>query len=449
MVQKKQAGQNGGASVNVALLRKKEVVGQSAWALVKVEPVAGLGKKRSGAAACSFAVDCSGSMGEPASKPDGGVSFVAGQRPESKMDRVKAALALAAESMGPQDMAGITAFSSAAAEVFPMTKMDEEGKRAFLAAVEGLRSGGSTALHDGWAQAGKAAAKGLDEGMSCRVVLLTDGEATDGERNPEELGKRAAALMALGVETSCFGVGAMFNEDLLCAMSEAGGGNFRYIPDAVATCAALKAEAEGLASVSGKSVRLRAVCGQGAASAVCANGLKAEGDALVLPNLVAGRPFEALFEIAGVGEEGQAEVSFELSWTDAEGAARKAGCEAAVEFAAVSGEPEDQEVAGAKAAVAAAKEKERLAAELMRGDMAAAGCTIANIKGLVGSMGAGYSKLGRECADLNELCASFETGDANTVRKSAVYQSYSALRNQSVRDDEEQAKPEGAQDKPA
>ena len=439
------------ANVQVSLGKAKVTVGESAWALVKIAPNAKriTGKRKTGAMACSFAVDCSGSMGGPASMPDGGVTFSRASNVESKMDRVKAALLLACESMGPKDLAGITAFSSTAAEVLPMTLMDAKGKALFVKAVETLWHGGSTALHDGWAQAGKAAAVGLDKGHACRVVLLTDGEATDGETNPEELGRRAEKLAKLGVETSCFGVGAMFNEDLLCAMAELGGGNFRYIPDAVSTTAALKAEAEGLASVVGKKVRLVGLAGDGVDTVLCMNGLKMDQEALVVPNLVMGRPFEALFEIKGQATARPSNVEFVLTWTNGQGQPESCSTTVSFEWAQDSAEEENPEVAGARSAILAAKEKEKLVQELSMGDMVAAGSTMANLRGIVGGMSEGYSKSGREMSDLMSLSASFDAGDANMARKSAVYQSYSALRNQSVRDDEEQSTEGGDSSQPA
>ena len=72
-------------------------------------------------------------------------------------------------------------------------------------------------------------AAALDPEAVNRVLLLTDGLANEGMTDPAELERHAGELRARGVSTSTFGVGEDFDERLLGAMADAGGGAFRFI----------------------------------------------------------------------------------------------------------------------------------------------------------------------------------------------------------------------------
>jgi Ca-activated chloride channel family protein len=98
-----------------------------------------------------------------------------------------------------------------------------------------IRHGSSTNLGDGWLAGCREAALSAQEGTINRTILLTDGLANVGETNIEVLAKHAFELYKDSVSTSTFGVGHGFNEYLLEAMANKGGGNFHYIssPDQI------------------------------------------------------------------------------------------------------------------------------------------------------------------------------------------------------------------------
>jgi Ca-activated chloride channel family protein len=64
-----------------------------------------------------------------------------------------------------------------------------------------------------------------------RAILLTDGLANIGVVDPRELARHAGELRRRGIATTTVGVGMDFDEGLLSAMAEAGGGNFQYVAD--------------------------------------------------------------------------------------------------------------------------------------------------------------------------------------------------------------------------
>jgi Ca-activated chloride channel family protein len=92
-----------------------------------------------------------------------------------------------------------------------------------------IRSGNSTNLYGGWLAGCKEIATAAEESTINRTLLLTDGLANVGETDLEILGQNAFELYKDSVSTSTFGVGYGFNEHLLEAMSNRGGGGFYYI----------------------------------------------------------------------------------------------------------------------------------------------------------------------------------------------------------------------------
>lgn len=95
--------------------------------------------------------------------------------------------------------------------------------------ISELRPGGWTDLSGGWLEGCReVAARQVADGIN-RALLLTDGLANRGITDIEELNGHALELRRRGISTSTFGVGLDFNEHLLEALAEQGGGHFYYI----------------------------------------------------------------------------------------------------------------------------------------------------------------------------------------------------------------------------
>ena len=108
-------------------------------------------------------------------------------------------------------------------------RMTAAARQSLKAQIEALRPGGSTDLGGGWLRGcGEIATQITAETLN-RALLLTDGLANHGITDPEELARHARELRRRGIATSTFGVGLDFNEDLLQALAETGGGHFFFI----------------------------------------------------------------------------------------------------------------------------------------------------------------------------------------------------------------------------
>jgi len=97
-----------------------------------------------------------------------------------------------------------------------------------------LRSGGSTNLSGGWLRARQhmeraGALLSGSVGVTRRIVLLTDGHANQGITDVEQLTELARWARAHGISTTTIGVGDGYDDALLRAMADAGGGNAWYV----------------------------------------------------------------------------------------------------------------------------------------------------------------------------------------------------------------------------
>jgi Ca-activated chloride channel family protein len=100
-------------------------------------------------------------------------------------------------------------------------------KLAILAALQGVRSGGNTALFDGW-RAGREQLGAAPANAISRVLLLSDGQANHGPATSQEIAPHCAKSRDEGVSTTTVGLGHGFNEDLMTAMAQSGGGQAYY-----------------------------------------------------------------------------------------------------------------------------------------------------------------------------------------------------------------------------
>ncbi|MCI0571101.1 MAG: VWA domain-containing protein, partial [Myxococcaceae bacterium] len=129
-------------------------------------------------------------------------------------------------------------------------------QKALLAAIEGIDTRGSTALHAGWHQGSRHVAAGRAPGQLDRVILLSDGQANRGETNPDAIAAHVRRMAVEGVSTTTMGEGLDYNEDLLEAMARAGDGDYHFIESPAQLPDIFAAELHGLMATFGRAVSL-------------------------------------------------------------------------------------------------------------------------------------------------------------------------------------------------
>ena len=120
-------------------------------------------------------------------------------------------------------------------------------------ALAAIHAGGSTNLSGGWLK-GVEQLRLAGDGRARKVVLLTDGLANVGITDPGALVEITRRAAGDGIGTTTIGFGGDFDEDLLTAMADAGGGNGHYAPTPDAAPAIFAEEFEGLTRLVAQNV---------------------------------------------------------------------------------------------------------------------------------------------------------------------------------------------------
>ncbi|CAF3370225.1 unnamed protein product [Rotaria socialis] len=152
----------------------------------------------------------------------------------SQLDLVKHAIKTIIYSLQNQDRLSIVSFSHSARIVFRLTKMDYQGKKHALAAIEKLSAHGETNLWDGLQTGiGILSKEQYSIGSISSLFLLTDGcpnvEPSGGHlKSLKRLKKKIGFTCAINT----FGFGYKLNSKLLEDISILGNsGSYAFIPD--------------------------------------------------------------------------------------------------------------------------------------------------------------------------------------------------------------------------
>jgi len=164
----------------------------------------------------AFIIDRSGSMG-------GG-----------KLEVAKQGVSVALGHLDQRDRAALVMYDNEIDLLQELSPVSATARRAMTDTLRRIEPRGSTNLGDGWLTGCQQLAGGMPGAISAdhrvrRAILLTDGQANVGLVDPGQLAHHAGELRARGVSTTTLGFGDDFDEQLLSAMAEAGGGNFEYI----------------------------------------------------------------------------------------------------------------------------------------------------------------------------------------------------------------------------
>ena len=158
-----------------------------------------------------FAIDVSGSMAR-----------------EDRLGLVKQSLRLLVDELRPADEVGIVIYGDRGSVLLEPTDGGE--KRAILAAIDRLQSGGSTYVEDGLRLAYRMAAQRVRDGRITRVLLLSDGVGNVGNTGSDSILRQIRSEVEKGVTLTTIGFGmGNYNDILMEQLANDGDGAYHYV----------------------------------------------------------------------------------------------------------------------------------------------------------------------------------------------------------------------------
>ena len=149
-----------------------------------------------------------------------------------KLDLAREAAERALALLNSDDRFAVVVYDDRVDVVAASTKATADARARASGRLRRIEPRGSTDLGSGWLTGCEQVGREIAHDSIGRCLLLTDGLANQGITSHAELARHAGELRSRGVATSTFGVGEDFDERLLQAMAEAGGGNSYYLRDA-------------------------------------------------------------------------------------------------------------------------------------------------------------------------------------------------------------------------
>lgn len=217
----------------------------------------------------------------------------------AKLDHTKRAAAFLVDQLLAIDRLAVVTYDNAVDTLFPSQPVVDKG--LLKGRIDAVASGGSTNLSGGLATGMQQIDIAAGPDCLSRTLLLTDGLANMGVTDPATLISWAKAWRERGLGLSTLGVGADFNEDLLVALAEAGGGNFHFIANPDQLPAVFATELAGLLQVVAQGLQLRLETEPGVAvDAILGYPPTGTPTAVVmtLPDLYGGETKAVLFRLA-------------------------------------------------------------------------------------------------------------------------------------------------------
>ena len=266
------------------------------------------------------------------------IAFVldrSGSMQGDKLDLAKEGVDLAVARLQDADRAALVVYDDEVDTVQPLAPATPRLKASLRLALHGVDPGGSTYLSGGWiagchqlAEATPVTDADAAATRIRRVILLTDGLANVGILDPGVLGQHAGELRRRGIATTTVGVGQDFDEGLLSAMAEAGGGNFQYVAGPEGLRAFFAHELQELFGVAATGLAVTLLLPPGVdAELVSAFPVDTKSNALevAIGDLPAGDEIDLIFTVrAGRGNAGDLlPVGVSACWTDPRADARR------------------------------------------------------------------------------------------------------------------------------
>lgn len=189
-------------------------------------PITDAAKSRPGQAV-QVVLDRSGSMdGEP-------------------LEAAKGSLLKLIDRLAPQDSIGVVAFDDQALVIAPMRTMADHHIPSLKKVIREMTTGGSTDISAGYTMGLRELSRAQKD-AGATLLLISDGHANAGEKDPQVLASVATKHAVDKITTSTIGLGQGYDETILEALSQGGNGQHRFANTIDEAVGAIAAEVDDL-----------------------------------------------------------------------------------------------------------------------------------------------------------------------------------------------------------
>jgi Ca-activated chloride channel family protein len=148
-----------------------------------------------------------------------------------KLEHAKAAALRLVQQLRAGDSLAVVHYGSDV-RVLPSAKATGDAKERMSAFIREISDDGGTNIGAGLTAARDEVNRAREGYLVNRVILISDGQPTEGVTEPLALTNLVKGIRRDGVSVSSIGVGTDFNEDLMQAFAEYGAGSYGYLKDA-------------------------------------------------------------------------------------------------------------------------------------------------------------------------------------------------------------------------
>ena len=161
------------------------------------------------------------------------------------LDAAKGSLLKLVNRLAPQDAFGLVAFDDSALVIVPTRTMADHHMPSLRKAIRDLQTGGSTDISAGYLMGLRELTRDQATGGST-LLLISDGHANAGEKDPKFFQEVSTKSATDKVTTSTIGLGNGYDETILEALAQGGGGAHRFAGSIDEAVGAIAAEVDDL-----------------------------------------------------------------------------------------------------------------------------------------------------------------------------------------------------------
>lgn len=173
-----------------------------------------------------------------------------------KLERAKEAARHLVQKLREGDALAVVQYGSEVHSLGAL-KATPDNRARMLSYIERISAEGATDIGAGLARARRDLSRYQPDYEVNRIILISDGEPTQGETEPDRLTAIVRKIRQDRVNVSAIGVGTAFNEDLMQAFAEYGAGSYGYLRDGAHLVELFQRDLQQAGKMVARDVRVR------------------------------------------------------------------------------------------------------------------------------------------------------------------------------------------------